>query len=192
MPVVISDPSDAAAVSLDEVKKFLRVKGQAEDVLINGLISACTKMVELEIGRSLITRTLVDRRRCFPACRIIELEFPPLISVTSITYLDGAGSSQTLSSSKYSVDTSSSPGRIELNKGETWPTTYDKINAVTITYTAGYGAASKNVEPALKLGILNLIEHYYANRSPVNVGPGLVAAEIPGHIARIIKPFKVY
>lgn len=63
----------------------------------------------------------------------------PLISVTSITYIDVDGVTQTLSSSLYSI-TDPAKGVITLNYGESWPTTRWQPNAVTVRFVAGMAA----------------------------------------------------
>lgn len=104
----------------------------------------------------------------------IRVPRPPLSSVTSITYVDSTGTTQTLSSALYSVDTFSRPGRIVPAYGETWPSTRGTQNDVIVTFVAGFGstndAAVGAMPKELKLGMLHLVAHWYENREPVNIG----------------------
>ena len=80
-------------------------------------------------------------------------------------YLDESGTLQTLSSSLYTVDTARQPARIVPAYGEEWPATLDTINAVTVEFTAGYGATSASVPAPLRHWILLAIGEMYENRN---------------------------
>lgn len=72
----------------------------------------------------------------------IVLPYPPVQSVSSITYLDTSNATQTLASSVYELDSDSTPARIRLKYGQVWPTTLYHASAVSVTFVAGYGGAS--------------------------------------------------
>ena len=58
------------------------------------------------------------------------------------------------SGSDYQVDTASEPGRIKLVPGVSWPAVEaDKVNAVQITYVAGYGANETDVPSRIRQAI---------------------------------------
>jgi uncharacterized phiE125 gp8 family phage protein len=99
---------------------------------------------------------------------------PPLISVSSINYVDANGVTPTLwAATKYIVDAPEGDhaqrGRITLAYGETWPVTRDIANAVTVQFIAGYGAAAA-VPQGIKQAMLLMIGHWYEHRESVNVG----------------------
>lgn len=153
-------------VSLDTVKMHLRVDFSHEDSLITDLIQTARDHVETVLGRSLINQQWTAQRECFPSCsNRLELPVAPLQSVQSVTYYDSAGVSQTLNSSKYSViKDDTTPGWIELVPNETWPATQYRSDAVTVTFTAGYGATVSTVPAAARNAMLLLMGHWYANR----------------------------
>ena len=175
-------------VSISEAKAFLRITDSDQDTEVSGLISSAREYVEAALNRSLMTQTWVLRLRCFE--EPIVLPNPPLISVSSITYLDIDGTSQTLSSSVYTVDTYREPSGIVLAYAQSWPSTRDQINAVTITYTAGYGGSSDTVPASIKHAIKILISHWYENREPVITGS--IIQEVPLSVDAILTPFKVW
>lgn len=153
-------------VTYQELKaSHLRVTGSEDDAYIDALIKAATRRTEIETGMSLITRTLRLTLDEFPCGRVIQLEKPPLLAVASVKYLDTAGVLQTLSPSLYTVDIRSSPGRVILNSGGSWPSTSWNGNAVEIQYTSGFGIA-KDVPEDLKHGIRFLVALWYRNREP--------------------------
>lgn len=133
-------------VTLAEAKSLIPIAEADHDARITTLISALRLEAEQITGRSLATSTWQTKLDKFPD--EITLLWPVIVSVQSITYVDKNAVTQTLSPSAYVVDTHSEPGRILRATNTDWPETYDIPNAVTISYTAGYGASSPE---ALKL-----------------------------------------
>lgn len=108
--------------------------------LINDYLLVAREWVENEVQVSLGQRTVTLYLDWFPSWEI-EIRLPPLQSVTSIVYLDTSGTSTTLSSTLYRVDTVHRPGRIEPAYSQIWPVTYPVNKAITITATVGYTSA---------------------------------------------------
>lgn len=149
-------------VTTAEAKAHLRVTHSSEDTLIAALITAARQHVESVTRRALINQTWDLSLDYFPD--IIYLQKGRLQSVSSITYVDTDGTTQTLSSSLYTVDTKREPGRVIPAYGESWPSTRDHINCVTVRFVAGYGANASDVPQALKSAILLLIGQLFENR----------------------------
>lgn len=134
-----------------------------EDPVLVGMLAAARESVEEYLQRALITRTLrytIDR---FPSCDILPLPRPNLLTVTSVQYIDTNGDTQTMSSSDYTVDVATLPGRIVLDWDASWPSPRDQRNAVIVNYTAGYGASRSAIpspiKAAIKMMIGDLFEH---------------------------------
>lgn len=155
-------------VTLEEAKQHLRVEVSEDDDYINGLITAARLLVERMQGRALFTQTYTLKLDDFSSSEI-RLPRPPLASVTSITYLDSGGASQTLSTSVYGVDTSSEPGRVYLKYAQSWPSVYAQELSVSIVYVAGYATVAA-IPATTKQAIKMLVAHLYENREPVNIG----------------------
>lgn len=152
-------------VSLEEAKNHLRVVTTTEDAYITSLCLAATAWAEKFQNRTFVSRARTMVLDKFPA--VIRPSYPPLVSVTSIVYVDTDGDSQTLAAEKYRVDTVSEPGRITVAYDLSWPDTRAVTNAVTIVYQAGYGNAAKvpdDVKHAIKL----MLTHFFENRLPVS------------------------
>ena len=155
-------------VSVAEAKAHLRIDHGDEDTVIAGLIKAAREMVESDAEISLLPQTLTWYIDAFPAWEIC-LRRPPVNSITSITYLDADGTSQTLSASDYRFDGYSRPARITPAYNEEWPDTYQVNNAVTIVAAAGYTSVSE-VPQLAKQAIHMLVGHWYDNRETVITG----------------------
>jgi len=80
-------------ITLTEAKAHLRVETDftEDDTIIGTFISAARESCEARTGRQLVTATYALRLGGFPCGDSIELPKPPLVSVTSITYVDTDG-----------------------------------------------------------------------------------------------------
>lgn len=158
-------------ITLAQAKAQCRVDISDDDDLFNDLIiPSARQYIEEATRRAFITQTWRLSLECWPDRNYIQLPKPPLVSVTSVTYTDNAGSATVLSSALYGVDTDSEPGRVVLNYGEVWPSaTLRTMNPIQIIYVAGYGAASA-VPARFKQAILLLVGHWYENREAIVLG----------------------
>ena len=99
----------------------------------------------------------------------------PLISVASVTYVDTASATITLSASTdYIVKSYNGMGRIILRDTAEWPSDLHSggEGVITVVYTAGYGASAAVIPEALKHAILLQIASLYefrASMSPVQI-----------------------
>ena len=157
-------------VSLADMKLHLKIESgeTADDTLITTQISAATTYCQEFQHRSYVTQTRILYFDAFPL--MFSVPYPPLISVTSIQYVDTNGDTQTLDSGQYRVDAGNQPGRITEAYNATWPATRNLTNAVILTYSAGYGAAA-DVPDTVKAAIKLLVAHWYENREAAIAGP---------------------
>ena len=138
MSLVLTSGPAAEPVHRTEMKLHLRVDGTDEHSLIDSLSRGARQWIEGVINRQLVTATLVLRRSSFASP--IVLPRPPLQSVTSVTYVDAAGDTQTASSALYDVVPELEPGHLRLAYGQSWPTTRGHTDDVAVTYKAGYSS----------------------------------------------------
>jgi uncharacterized phiE125 gp8 family phage protein len=163
-------------VSIEEVKDHIRWESAAADEaqIMIYLRSAVEQMDGAAglLNRALITQTWELTFDWFPR-GAIRIPLPPLQSITSVQYIDTAGATQTLAASKYKVLNLNSPtraGQIETAFGETWPSTRDEGEAVTVTFVAGYGLRNAVPEHIRHL-LLFTIQDAYDGRAPVDAKP---------------------
>jgi len=176
----------AEPVTLTEAKTHLRVDVTDDDVLITSLITSARQYVEQIARRALVTQTWRLSMQEFPASGVIILPKPPLQSVTSITYTDINGTTSTVDSSIYTVDTDSEPGRVVLKYGESWPSaSLANTNPVQVTFVAGYGGQGA-VPEYWKQAILLLVGHWYENREAIVV-TGAIPKEMPMAVRSLIQ-----
>lgn len=167
-----------------------------EDAYLISLRQSAREYVEGRCRRKLITQTWDDKREAFPSGgEPIELPFAPIASITSITYVDGDGTSQTWSASDYQTELPSGPcampGRILPAYGESYPSTRQQFNAVIVRFVAGYGAAASSVPASLKAAMKLLIAHWYEQREAVAVGVGIGAVPVDLTVDALLADFVV-
>lgn len=140
MPFRVSTAPTAEPFYLAELKALLRVDHDVDDALLSSLLTSCRQQLESVLGRALVAQTVTINRDEFP---IAEFCLPrsPALSVSSITYVDSAGATQTVATTVYTLDTATEPNEIVLAYGQVWPTARFQRNSVTVTYKAGYATS---------------------------------------------------
>ncbi len=180
-------PATGEPVTVDDVRSHLRIDSTDDDYLLAIYIKSARQYAENYTGRAFMPQTLQLRIDQFPTGGIIELPKPPLSTNTTdvaITFLDGAsGNSTTLSSTYYTVDSHSEPGRVLLNKDLTWPDEYNFPHAVRVQYKAGYpldsSATGGTVPEAVKQWIMVRVGQMYEHREPILTGKDAFVTDIP-------------
>ncbi len=151
-------------VSLEETRLALRVDASDEDSLLSGLIAQARRDAERMAARAFINRTLAMLLSGWPTNGVIELPYPPAVSVTAISYVDGNGVTQTVASNNYTVLTETTPGRIFLAPNGGWPSDLRALWPIRIQYVAGYGPAAADVPADYRQLIIALVGIAYQSR----------------------------
>jgi uncharacterized phiE125 gp8 family phage protein len=164
-----SAPTDLP-LTLEEMRAHLNITDVDQDAMLMFYLRSAISQFDGADGllnRALISQTYTYKLDYFPF--IIELPLPPLQSVTSITYLDTAGATQTLATNQYRVLNAGVPhklGTIEQEYSTTWPSTRSISQAVTVTFVAGYGARNTIPEHIRSL-LLMTVKEAYDHRDPI-------------------------
>lgn len=143
---------------------------EEDRALIQTYVDAATEYAEKEQGRCLRQATWQAVWDAWPSSGMFYLPNPPLVSVTSITYYDTDGVSQTLATTYYITDIIGEPGRILLD--EVPPTADARPGAIKVTYVAGYATAPA-IPAITRHAIRQLAQLWYEQREPVVVGAGV-------------------
>ncbi len=180
VPELVTDPA-SEPVTLEEAKNHLNLSQSSSDHddILSQYIAASRQQLETDINFALIQRTM---RVKLPEIASVRFPMGPLVAVSSITYYDSDNAEQTLSTSLYSIDTAT--GSLRLI-GDSFPTVYDRWDAVTINYTIGKATTAATVPPLCKSAILLLIGHYFENRDML-LGSSMAAMEAYERICRLL------
>lgn len=143
-------------VSLAEAKDHLRISTDDLDTQVQATLEAATEYCETVTGRALrVSHTVTQTYDDWP-CNPVRLSRQPVTAISSVTYYDQDGASQTVASSNYRLIAGGDHAAVlEFDDDFTEPTLDDRLDAVTITYTAGY--ASTDVVPAMAKHAIKLV-----------------------------------
>jgi uncharacterized phiE125 gp8 family phage protein len=160
-------------VTVADLKDHLRVSNTASDTYLAAILAAAADELDGPTGklrRALISQTWRAYERDWPiydrfGVDRINLPLPPLQSVTSVKYYDADNALQTLPTSAYHVVISTDgEGCIERVEGQTWPTVYERPDAIEIEFIAGYGDAETDVPDAIRHAVRLIVGDMFADR----------------------------
>lgn len=163
-------------VTLVEAKLQCRVTTPDLDTLFINLIAEATGDAESETSRALYTQTLELQLDYWPndahlpaAERYaIVVPRPPVQSITSVKYINAAGTEITLvENTDYIVQIADPRTRIAPKEGTVWPATIARPGCIRVRYVAGYGTETANNPDfhALRGGIFMRIASKFRNPS---------------------------
>ncbi len=170
MTLTLVTPPATLPLSVPEMKLHARIDVTDDDTLVSGFIKAATERLDGRdgsLGICLITQTWKLSLDSFPS--EISIPLRPCQSIDAITYLDGNGTLQTLAAPSYRVTGIGSidGARIAPAYGTSWPATLPVADAVSITFTAGFGSTSASIPEPLRLAVAMRAAHLYEHRESV-------------------------
>jgi uncharacterized phiE125 gp8 family phage protein len=199
MPLELITPPALEPVTLAEAKAHLKVDVTDDDALIGTLISAARARAEWHTGRAFVTQGWTLWLDCWPgagSCAdlppalstapalAIEIPLPPLQSVSAITTYARDDTTTVLDAALYQVDSASKPARIALKTGVAPPADLRAINAIAISFTAGYGDGESDVPALIRQAMLDIIADLYANR-------GDSGGALPLEALALLAPYRI-
>ena len=140
-------------VTLAEAKLYLRIDDNAEDTLIEALISSAREWAETNTNKAIVSQTVAayyDKPE-----RTFELPIGNATALTSVTNDGDAVTARLLVGS---------PSTVEITGDLPYPT--NERRSVVFTYTAGYATVPKRIKQA----ILILVADMYENREAQVIG----------------------
>ncbi len=186
-------PPSVTPVTVAQAQDWLGVTG--DDARLRRMILAATNLAELHMSRAIMTQTwkmtldewpggVVDWWDAWHAVTqseagedVLELPYPPLQSVTSVTTYDvddTATSITTLTTPSISdyfiVDANAEPGRLVLRSDQAWPADTRIGVMAEIVWVAGYGDDDQDVPEAIKQGIMDMVAWQYEHRGDCDAG----------------------
>jgi uncharacterized phiE125 gp8 family phage protein len=147
---LVSGPTQEP-VTVEEAKQHMRLEVSDDDALVASYVLAARQWVEGETKRALVTQTWdyaidYDWPHYYGLDKII-LPLNPVQSVTSISYVDGDGASQTLAADQYTVAAREHVSFIEPAYDVAWPEVRCVPSAITVRFVTGY--IDDTVSPAV-------------------------------------------
>jgi uncharacterized phiE125 gp8 family phage protein len=155
-PATITGPV-TEPVTAAEVKAQANVDFADDDVLVTRLIAVARNHAEMYCSTRIPSQTAV--MKCDSFADMARLSEAPVQSVTSITYMDVDGATQTIADTVYELRADGLEASIVLKPERAWPAIQPR-SRVTLTAVVGYA----DVPPAIKHAMLLFIAGGYAER----------------------------
>jgi uncharacterized phiE125 gp8 family phage protein len=178
-------------VTYEEVVAHLRVDADDEEELIRLYIDAATAYLDGYygvLGRALVTQTWIQKYDGWNAKMYLPVF--PVASITTVSYLNSAGTPTTVTATDYALYTDDCGDYVEFDQAFSYPTTsVESGPKITITYVSG--AAVSAVPVAIKQAMLLLIGHWFQNRETIssNTGGG-ISTELAYTVKHLIAPYR--
>ena len=166
---VITQPA-TEVVATDVMKNNLKLDGiTADDSLVATLLIAarqrCEEYCNIKFIDTVIEQVWDEFPRGAKFQNCLNLTIGNASAVESFKYYDESGVIQTWSASNYILDTYSKSGRICTAANVDYPTIdTDRINAIVVRYTSGFGSSASTVPDAIKHAIMLQASYLYSNR----------------------------
>ena len=161
----VHTPATELPVSLEQVRYHLRNEDlRFDDELLKVYIKAAAADVEKQYSLALLTQTIKQYHCGFPASSSTPmlLRIAPMVSITSIEYMDTTGATQTWASSEYTSGRMDMGGLIVPKINYSWPGDVANLpNAVTVTYQAGFGAKPSTIPIQITQAMLMAVADWY-------------------------------
>lgn len=158
---LVTAPANRLITAAD-LRTHSRMDYTGEDEYLEQLIDAAVEAAESYTWRRFVTQTWDQSFDAF--ADPLVLRYPPLSSVTSVTYTDTNGDTQTASSSTlYETGQINGIDVVRLRYDQTWPTTRGHEDVVTVRFVCGYGDPD-DVPEDIKQAVRLHVAHHFWNR----------------------------
>lgn len=157
-----------------------------DDGTLTRLLTVARRTVESYTRRCLLTQRWLYLLDDFPAS--IQLPRSPVQAVEKIDYIAWDGTLTTLDSAHYTVDLYSEPAWVVPAYQDVWPQTRDVLNAVQITFRAGWTTVAE-IPAELLLALDQLCAAWYETREAVTEEK---LAPIPWGVEQLMDLQRVY
>ena len=186
--IKVSQPT-SEPVTLAEAQLHLRLDtagsppAHPDDALVQAFISASRESAESYTGVTIAACEYEAQGT--PTNEKLSLQTHPVNSVSSVTYQDGDGVTQTVDAADYYVDNFAKPAVLVFKKNT-------PVQDVTVRFTAGFtDGQSPNPYPtpsAVKAAILLMLGNLYENRETVSA---IESFERPQSATYLLTPYRI-
>lgn len=178
-------------VGVAECKADLRIDHALDDELIESYILGASALCSEIVGKKLINETWKYSFQYVgtDVHNAVELPFIPVSSITEIQYFDKENTSQTLTVSDFYLFNYDDSAVVEPKLNVTWPATYSRKDAYSITFVTGFGVSGDQVPETIKRAIRLMVAHWYEHRAAVNLNA--TPSEIPYGVNNLLASERV-
>lgn len=166
-PVTVTPPS-VEPIALPDARAFVGAAGTALDDRLTPAIGMTRAALESTTGLRLIDQVVEVGADSF--ADLARLNVGPVKAVSSITYRDTTGATQTLDPAAYELRGAGLDRGIRSAIGTAWPTVDGRGGAITARLSVGFGAVPAAVPRELNWAMLALIRAGIDD-APTNIEP---------------------
>ena len=161
MTKICTVPPTELPVTIERARANMRIDGDYMDSFLTLWLAGITATTEHATGQCFIRQTWEVRLDAFPD----SINLPhPVLSVTSVAYLDIDGIEQVLAPVAYKLVPERYQTTLVLARGATWPATSPEPQAVIVTVECGYGDTPDKVPANVQLYLLaKLVDQFDPN-----------------------------
>jgi uncharacterized phiE125 gp8 family phage protein len=169
----------AEPITLDQAKAHLRVDGDDEDQLISDAIVSARGWVERYTGLVLTRRAV---REALPSFGY-RIRAWPVVSITSVGYIDPWRAARTLTADSYTLDAGGRPARLLASS---WPR-HLRNSRIVLEMQAGFDSASAitDFDPVLMQAMRQLTAGFFYDRET-----GGIAGSVEEAAKDLCRPLK--
>lgn len=162
-PVIVT-AAEAEPVDLAKAKQYLRIDAGDEsfDDEVETFIAASRAEIEQICNTRMITQEVLLLGNSFND--LAHLPIGPVQAIESVSYVDRDGEEQVLEPANYALVACGLHAQIVLVPGFTWPWFADRVDAVRVTATVGYGDAGSDLPRDLYFTILQAVRAKFDGR----------------------------
>lgn len=190
--VVTSVAPAADVLTWAEMKAFLRIDTDDEQLIGEAIIKAATNLTENWTGLALISQTKQQyfdgwprRQDSTRALDVFRFRAFPVSSLTKIEYQATVGAWTELASTNYIADLVADPPIVAWSEDHDLPTLADAPSAVRMEYVTGYANAAA-VPRDMRQAALLLCGHLWENREATSHGVSL--SDVPMGYESLLRP----
>src|SRR3990172_49321 len=180
-------------LSIAQLRDYLDAPADDRVDMLNRLQRAAARYIEGITWQALLPSTWVQRfdydwPRSICGSYQITYGRSPVSSVSSVAYVDPDGANQGLAANQRQDSFNSMPSLSVPAQNVSWPSVRYQLDAITVTYVAGYATVADIPEPLVHaVGLLT--RELYDN--PQLVAVGNIVNEMPFGIRQLVWPFRV-
>lgn len=183
---VVTAPTDLP-VTLDELKAQTVVDFSEHDTMLTSFLQAATHHLDGPagiLGRAIMSQVVVQKFHGFE--NVMRLPYGLASSISEVAYFDESDVAQVITG--WALHEDGSGSYLKFPSDTVFPGVYERDDAISVTYTAGWGGAA-SVPGPIKLAIKMLAATWYENRETVKID-GISPSEIPFSVKSLIAPFR--
>ena len=162
MKNVLNTAPTIEPVGPQDLIEHSRIDAHEEDAYLTTLLAEGREAVEEITWRKLITQTWDQSYDGWEDP--LKIAWAPVSSITSVTYVDADGDTQTLADTVYELGDNNSLGIVRRKYDQVWPTIRGHADDITVQYVCGYGTTAADVPWQLRAAIRIHAAHYWIHR----------------------------